>query len=506
VLTSVVNTDAGTVITGTTYNYGNTSPFTVQFFSNAACDPSGHGEGQTLIGQATVAAPAQYTTVNFSHTISPAVPGGTSITAVAVREPSAIHHPNLFYTSEFSNCARLAAPPPPTPTPTPTPTPARLFAVSPNRGGDAGSITVRISSHGVQPGAAVNLTRAGQPDIPGGGVSVNESGTVVNATFDLTDKARGLWSVVVANPDGAEATLPEAFTVEESSGPRVWAEIVGRRVIRANQPWQYQLVYGNRGNVDAPGAIIFVSVPRGVTLNPGPGFPTASFPAGINLEIPRRLQTSDHVSLPFWAPSLPAGVTRAAQFSLSSPLGEYDISLTAIAPPPFSPPQSEGAPPPALSAEADQQKSTVSPLTVGAVDSPFDYEIPAEDLNALSEAAVVLLLTWDKDNFISRLLPNGESCVAAADSRREHLAEAAKQPGSHLRFWRMRTITKQGYPIGHTTTLLTSRDGERHYIVDNYVTSCHPPRRRIPGARSARALRPSSHLGSEGRFGQCFHP
>jgi hypothetical protein len=53
-LTSVTNTDAGTVITGTVPNHNSFTPYTVQFFSNPACDPSGHGEGQTLIGATTV--------------------------------------------------------------------------------------------------------------------------------------------------------------------------------------------------------------------------------------------------------------------------------------------------------------------------------------------------------------------------------------------------------------------------------------------------------------------
>ena len=46
-LTAVTNTGAGTVIEGTIRNHNSSTPFTIQFFSNPACNPSGHGEGQT---------------------------------------------------------------------------------------------------------------------------------------------------------------------------------------------------------------------------------------------------------------------------------------------------------------------------------------------------------------------------------------------------------------------------------------------------------------------------
>jgi len=122
--------------------------------------------------------------VNFSHTISPAVPGGMTITAVAIRQADANDQPGVFYTSEFSNCASLAAPTPtPTPsaTPTPIPTPLQTFAIAPNRGGNVGGVTMRISGAGFQSGATVKLTRADQPDIIGSLTAVNETRTVLSA-------------------------------------------------------------------------------------------------------------------------------------------------------------------------------------------------------------------------------------------------------------------------------------------------------------------------------------
>jgi CSLREA domain-containing protein len=496
VLTSVSNTDAGTVITGATYNFNNVAPFRIQFFSNSACDPSGHGEGQTLVGEMTVPAPARYTTVNFSATISPAIPGGTFITAVVVRTPYD-YAPNNYYSSEFSACAQLTGPSA-TPTPTPTPTPAQLFAVTPNRGGDSGSITVRVSGQGLRPGATVRLTRAGQPDITGDLVSVNEAGSVVSAAFDLTNRERGLWSVVVTNPDGTEATLSDAFTVEESRGPQVWVDIVGRRVIRARRQWQYQLVYGNRGNVDAPGAIIFVTVPRTVTLTPGPGFPTLVAPSGINVEIPRLAQSDELSALPFWAPNVPAGETKVLSFDINSLPGEFDIGVHAITAPAgarlaqvVSP---EGAAEPKAARMSAGRRSTSgtaehSPTTLSL------SGIALEDVNGLSEATEVLVNTWGEDNVATRLY-RGQECVRAAGSRARQLYDSASKPGSRLQGWTIRSITKNGYGAGHTTTLLTSPDGARHYLVDNYVSPVIIPMTQVTRGGGP-AWRPQITTGSD---------
>jgi hypothetical protein len=56
-------------------------------------------------------------------------------------------------------------------------------------------------------------------------VNANQAGTVLNATFDLTGKARGLWSVVVTNSGGQSATLADAFTVMPKPGLATGMEI-----------------------------------------------------------------------------------------------------------------------------------------------------------------------------------------------------------------------------------------------------------------------------------------
>jgi FIMAH domain-containing protein len=94
VLTSAVTTNGSTVIQGTLDSKPNSS-FLIQFFSNAACDPSGFGEGQNLIGSITVTSGASCVASFLATFPSSSVVGGF-ITATATEQGSS--------TSEFSQC------------------------------------------------------------------------------------------------------------------------------------------------------------------------------------------------------------------------------------------------------------------------------------------------------------------------------------------------------------------------------------------------------------------
>ena len=103
VLTSAIRTNANTVIEGTLNSTPNNT-FTIQFFSNAACDPSGFGEGQRLIGSISVTTGASCT-VSFVATFPNASVAGTSITATATGSDN-------DNTSEFSHCVSVTNPDP----------------------------------------------------------------------------------------------------------------------------------------------------------------------------------------------------------------------------------------------------------------------------------------------------------------------------------------------------------------------------------------------------------
>jgi hypothetical protein len=94
VITSVTGTNNQTTITGILNSTPNTT-FSLDFYSNSACDPSGYGEGTTPFGSTTVTTDANGNS-SFGVAISVPLPTGQVITATAT-DPAG-------NTSEFSAC------------------------------------------------------------------------------------------------------------------------------------------------------------------------------------------------------------------------------------------------------------------------------------------------------------------------------------------------------------------------------------------------------------------
>ena len=104
VLTSV-STDGGTTtIRGTLQSTANTE-FLLEFFTNASCDPSGNGEGQTWFASISAVATNADGALAFTGGVSPALPAGTVVTATATATNPA------GGTSEFSSCVTVSAGP-----------------------------------------------------------------------------------------------------------------------------------------------------------------------------------------------------------------------------------------------------------------------------------------------------------------------------------------------------------------------------------------------------------
>jgi titin len=104
VLSEAVSSAGTTTIVGTLNSLANTD-FRIELFSNAACDPSGFGEGEHLIAVHTVAT-AGDGWASFSVPVTPEVPAGHWVTATATRmEPG----PVPTDTSEFSPCVGVGA-------------------------------------------------------------------------------------------------------------------------------------------------------------------------------------------------------------------------------------------------------------------------------------------------------------------------------------------------------------------------------------------------------------
>ena len=99
VLTAVSSIMSGTTIEGT-LNSLSSANFALDFFANSSCDGSGHGEGETYLGSATVATNGSGD-VTFSESLATAVSIGDFITATAT-DPTG-------NTSEFSSCMAVVA-------------------------------------------------------------------------------------------------------------------------------------------------------------------------------------------------------------------------------------------------------------------------------------------------------------------------------------------------------------------------------------------------------------
>ena len=123
-----------------TLNSTANTTFTVQYFANAACDPSGNGEGQTFLSEVTV------TTGSDGNVTLPllAAPQGTLVTATATSPTND--------TSEFSNCVVSA------------PAPANFAVVNTNDSGPGSLRQAIVSSNatlGVLDTISFNVTGAG---------------------------------------------------------------------------------------------------------------------------------------------------------------------------------------------------------------------------------------------------------------------------------------------------------------------------------------------------------
>jgi hypothetical protein len=325
VITSVQSSDTGTTIQGSLQNGNYTAgiTYTLQFFSNTKLDPSGYGEGETYIGQTTITTDGTTSPRPFSVTITPAVPPGRFITAVASGKDQ-FNQDGYEYLSEFSFAAKVAG------NTTPQNTPLRVSVITPQLGGDNGSATTTIIGEGISQGATVVLRRAGQPDIIGENVVVSADGSSMTARFDLRGRDLGTWDVVVTNADGTTTVFAGGYTVEAGRGAQLWTDILGRNLIRNNSAARFTVVFGNRGNTDAYMVPIWIAgIPKnakvtlGFTLAPVP-IPQVQGAFDPN-QISPLIATATEQMLPVIIPVIRPGSIGTLQFTIEVPESTFTL-------------------------------------------------------------------------------------------------------------------------------------------------------------------------------------
>jgi len=83
---------------------------------------------------------------------------------------------------------------------------------------DQSVVPFSVSGSGFRSGVTVKLTSAGNPDINGTDISL-ENSTTVSGNFDLNGAVAGSYNVVVTNSDTQSATLTNGFFISEVGGP-----------------------------------------------------------------------------------------------------------------------------------------------------------------------------------------------------------------------------------------------------------------------------------------------
>ena len=169
----------------------------------------------------------------------------------------------------FVNTARIASAEQPVPTlasAVTTLAAPSVTRVSPNKGGNTGTVTVTISGANLDPSAQVKLVKSGLSDVVAQPVTGLANGTRLTATFDLTGQSAGARDLVVSNPSGGAANLTDGFEVVSGGEAKLWVEVAGPASVRAGRPAFFTVRYGNSGLNDAHDLVLRITVPSGVVI------------------------------------------------------------------------------------------------------------------------------------------------------------------------------------------------------------------------------------------------
>jgi hypothetical protein len=195
----------------------------------------------------------------------------------------------------------------------------QITSVQPNHGGNAGSVTPSIIGSGFQAGAQLKLTGSGA-DIIASNVVVSDSGTLIQATFDLVGAATGARDLVITNLDGTSATLTSAFLIDQGGAPQISVQIIGPTNVRFDKSATYYLELSNIGSVDASAGLASLAVPSAVTFNQMSG--DSMFAAGTtsNTEFATpSTSTTNSSFLLFATTAVPASASVFAPVQLTLP-------------------------------------------------------------------------------------------------------------------------------------------------------------------------------------------
>ena len=214
-----------------------------------------------------------------------------------------------------------------------------IGAITPESGGDTGSVSMLIYGCNFTGSSTVKLAKSGETDIVGDSVGVDDDGKTIFATFDLNSKSRGAWDVVVTNPDSTSVTLYGAFTIEEGRTADVWVDILARDRVLVGRQQTFTILVGNRGNVNAIGVPICIAgIPKDCKWKrefkiTDPPQVEGEEPVDWT-DVPVHIETDDEIIQPLFLPLIPPGSTGTLKMSISVPTSR-SYQLSAWVNPPY---------------------------------------------------------------------------------------------------------------------------------------------------------------------------
>jgi hypothetical protein len=145
--------------------------------------------------------------------------------------------------------------------------PFAITDVQPDQGGDTRYVTTTILGAQFDQQAIVKLVRPGFAEYEPVSYQVMDATRII-AVFDLRNAPHGLYDVEVINPNGAVATAPYRYLVEQALPPDVSIALGGPRVVWAGNSGLYGFTLTSQTNVDIPYVEFQYGVPA-LPLNEG---------------------------------------------------------------------------------------------------------------------------------------------------------------------------------------------------------------------------------------------
>ena len=209
------------------------------------------------------------------------------------------------------------------------------FFLSTRKGGNTGTVTVTVGNIApiFEDGMTVRLAKVGEPkDILGAANILLDGNKAIQTTFNLTGETLGSWDVVLIKSDQTKIIIPGAFTIEQGVTPQVWVDLVGRSLVRLGRPNKFSIFYGNRGNVDAIGAHLWITgIPKNAEVRTDFSSNVSLLPPGNNEEAAVIFETDEDKFIPLKIGTIPGGFAGTLTIEMTlTELGPFEFKILGV--------------------------------------------------------------------------------------------------------------------------------------------------------------------------------